>query len=157
MAMAIKHELFTTTLLALIEESFEKVAGIYLDRGTSLFETMAGLSADEASRPVTETGTTIAAHVEHLRFYLRVMENYMDGQSADGLDWKQSWLRITVTPEEWDSLRRQLRDDHTRLMAHLKRFDDWNDERRIGGALGIVAHTAYHLGAIRQMQRLVKR
>ena len=157
MAMAIKHELFTATLSALLEESFEKVAGIYLDRGTSLFETLADLSAEEASRPITEAGTTIAAHVEHIRFYLRVMEGYMDGESADGLDWKQSWLRTKVTPEEWDSLRRQLRDDHDRLMAHLKRFADWNDDHRVAGALGIVAHTAYHLGAIRQMRRVVKK
>jgi hypothetical protein len=33
--------------------------------------------------------------------------------------------------------------------------DDWN-EIRSGMAMGIVAHTAYHLGAIRQIWKAVK-
>jgi len=28
--------------------------------------------------------------------------------------------------------------------------DDWNDDDRVGGAMAIIVHTAYHLGEIRQ-------
>ncbi len=44
-------ELFKKALLDCLEETFERVSGIYLDSGTSLFETLEGVSAEEASRP----------------------------------------------------------------------------------------------------------
>ena len=69
MPLQIDNELFTKQVYALLQETFEKVEGIYLDRGTSLFETLASVTAVEASRPITETGTSICAQVDHVRFY----------------------------------------------------------------------------------------
>ena len=44
---------FTNTLMQYMEETFEsKHHGIFLDRGTSLFETLETISAREASIPV---------------------------------------------------------------------------------------------------------
>ena len=64
-------------LFELFEETFEQVHGIYLDGGTSLFETLATISAEEASLPVSATCATLAAQVEHVRFYLDVLETYL--------------------------------------------------------------------------------
>ena len=155
MTPSVSNELITKQIFAFLHETFGNVNGIYLDRGTSLTETLAAISAVTASRPGTEGGTSIAGHVDHIRFYLRVMNDYMDGKTIEKLDWKQSWLRHTVTEAEWDELRQQIRDDYEQLSAHLENFDDWNNERRFSGALGAIVHTAFHIGAIRQIAKVV--
>jgi hypothetical protein len=147
---------FTKTLGALLEETFEKVDGLYLDGGTSFFESLDGLSAEAASRPITAAGTSIVGQVRHVRFYLHVLGDYMDGQWHEKVDWKSSWQPPTASEIEWDGLRDGLKDDYRVLRTRFERTEDWNDERRLGGALAIVVHTAYHLGAIRQILRVVK-
>jgi hypothetical protein len=156
MPQQIDVELFTKTIRALLEETFEKVDGIYLDGGTSLLETLATLSATEASRPITEAGTSAAGQVYHARFYLRVLNDYMDGQWHEKVNWIQSWQCKSVSESEWDQLRHQLKDDYQKLNAKFQGIADWNDDRRLGGALAIIVHTAYHLGAIRQILRVIK-
>jgi len=157
MSNTINSELFTQNLKALLEETFENVKGIYLDGGTSLTETLSSLSAEEASKPIVPEGTSIAGQVEHIRFYLNVMNGYMDGQWFEKLDWKQSWLTKSVTKGEWETIRQNLKADYEQLCQHLQRFDDFNDDRRLGGALATIVHTAYHLGAIRQIMHLAKK
>ncbi len=156
MTQLIPHELFASNLFALLEETFENVGGIYLDGGTSLLETLATISAAEASRPTTASGTTIAAQVFHARFYIRVLRDYIDGKSQGKIDWKESWSLSSVTDAEWDAIRNQLAGDFREITSYLKGIVDWNEDRRLGGALAIVVHTAYHLGAIRQILRGVK-
>ncbi len=155
MRQDVSAELILKQILAFLQETFEKGNGIYLDGGTSLIETLDALSFAAASRPGTDGGTSIAGHVDHIRFYLRVMNDYMDGKHSEKLDWKQSWLRHTVSDAEWKELRMQVRDDYQQLLTHLRSFDDWNDERRLSGALGAITHTAFHIGAIRQIQKVV--
>jgi len=60
----IQIEHFTQALLFLLEETFDTVHGIYLDKGTSLFETLATISAKEASIPVGGRCATLAAQVK---------------------------------------------------------------------------------------------
>ena len=152
----INGDLFTKTLGALLEETFVDVKGIYLDRKTSLAETLSSISAEQASRRITDGGTTIAGHVAHVRFYFDVLKRYMDGALNEKIDWKQSWLVKEVSESEWDTLRRQLADDYADLRNRLAEIKDWNDEKCLSGALAIIVHTAYHLGAIRQILRVVK-
>ncbi len=59
----IQSEHFVKALLILLEESFTHVYGIYLDKGNSLFETLAGISAEEASIAVGGKCATLAAQV----------------------------------------------------------------------------------------------
>lgn len=156
MSQTINQEIFTKALYQLLEESFEKVAGVYLDGGTSFFESLAGLDAATASHPITPEGTTIAAQVRHVRFYIQILNDYMDGQWHEKVDWKGSWFPAAATDSEWTTLRAQLEDDYRMLVERFKGIEDWNGDRRLGGALAIVVHTAYHLGAIRQIMRVVK-
>ncbi len=155
MSNQISSELLGAQIMGLLQETFEKVNGIYLDGGTSFFETLAPLSAAEASRSLTSTGTTIAGHVEHTRFYIRILEAYMDKNPPKETDWSQSWLVKTVNDHEWNSLRDQLKEDYDRLSEKFKKTD-WNDESRLGGALAIIVHTAYHLGGVRQIARIAR-
>jgi hypothetical protein len=60
---------FTRALLDLLDETFDHVKGHYLDGGTSLFETLATITAAEASIPVGGKCATLAAQVKHVAFY----------------------------------------------------------------------------------------
>jgi hypothetical protein len=141
---------FTKALLLLFEETFERVHGIYLDGGTSLFETLATVSAAEASRRVARACAPIAAQVEHTAFYLETSVRLARGEEVGPIDWAATWRRTSVTPEEWTALLERLRAAHRALLALAAEPATWADERAIGGAMGVLAHTAYHLGEIRQ-------
>jgi hypothetical protein len=151
MANQIDREVFLENVFALLEETFENTRGIYLDRGTSLFDTLAPLSSEQVSRDVN--GNTIAAHVEHARFYLVVLREFMNGRT-EKVDWAESWKLKTVTDEQWNDLKDALRREYAETVIFFKSTEDWNDER-IGGALAIIAHTAFHNGAIRQILKAV--
>jgi hypothetical protein len=157
MARQIALDRFTNELYPLLEETFERVQGIYLDKGTSLFETPAAISAEEASRPVSAGCASIAAQVEHVRFYLEVLERYMRGEAVGTVDWQASWQLTGVTPEEWTALRGRLGAAYRSVSAVMRGFETWEGENDIGGALAVVAHAAYHLGEIRQALCTVRR
>ena len=157
MARQLALDRFTQELYALLEETFERVQGIYLDRGTSLFETLATISAAEASRPVSSSCASIAAQVEHVRFYLAVLERYLRGEAVGKVDWQASWRLTTVTPEEWAALQVRLGEAYRSVSAVMRGLETWDGEHDIGGALAIVVHTAYHLGEIRQALCTVRR
>ena len=141
---------FKQELFVMLRETFEEVHGQYLDRGTSLFETLAGISAEEASRPVSAKCASIAGQVEHTRFYLHVLCDAIEGTLEGKADWAYSWRVTTVSPAEWDSLREELRAGYQRVLAVLHGIESWDAEDPVSGALSILTHTAYHLGEIRQ-------
>ena len=156
MTQSTLSELLATDIAELFEETFENVQGIYLDKGTSLFETLATLSADEASRPVSATCSSIAGQVEHVRVYIAVLERYMRGETVEEIDWDATWQLQTVTSEEWTALIESLRDAYRSVRALMATFTGWQGENELAGALAILVHTAYHLGEIRQALCTIK-
>jgi hypothetical protein len=144
-------------LMAVLVETFERVEGIYLDRGASMFETLATISAEEASRPVSATCASLAAQVAHTTFYLDVIEKFVRGENPGKVDWNHIWNTVReVTPEEWDASIAALHDSHMRIQTLFQTYDQWDNDDAIGGAVGIIAHTAYHLGEIRQALCTIK-
>lgn len=142
------NALLTEAVLLALEETFEKVYGLYLDRGTSLFETLATISAEEASRPVSAGCASIAAHVEHMRFYIDTTLRFIHGERPE-VDWGEIWRTVqAVTPEEWDASQQRLRQAYEAIRAEARQTD-WTGENTIGGALALLMHNAYHLGEIR--------
>lgn len=148
---------FKKALYMLLDETFDNVRGIYLDKGTSFFETLATISAEEASIPVGGKCATLAAQVKHTAFYLDVLENAVRTLEFTSVDWGKIWRETSaVTPEEWETLKSELRSSYDRIKALIADTDDWADVNRIGGAMGVIAHTAYHLGEIRQALCTIK-
>ena len=149
MAKSIAVEHFTSILYDLLDETFVRVHGIYLDKGTSFFETLATITAEEASRPVGGKCATLAAQVEHVRYYLDVLEGHMVKQPPEKVDWGEIWRTVhSVTPTEWTASQERLNTTYQRVRESMQNLA-W-DEDEIGAALAIVIHTAYHLGEIRQ-------
>jgi hypothetical protein len=156
MASRTLEEQVAETISHFFDETFEEVKGIYLDRGTSLFETLATVSAEEASRPVSSTCASIAAQVEHMRFYIEVLERYMRGEEVGKVDWDGSWHVRSVTPEEWEALVGRLRDAYRSVREVAANLSYGPGDDQFGDALAVIVHTAYHLGEIRQALCTVK-
>jgi hypothetical protein len=150
MAEKTLKDYFAEAMLAALDETFENVQGMYLDRGTSLFETLATITAEEASRPVSANCASLAAQVEHVRFYMEVTLQFMRGERPQ-VDWTEIWRTVrSVTPEEWAASQQRLRETYGRIRELVVSMTTWEGENEIGGALALLMHNAYHLGEIRQ-------
>ena len=149
MSEQIPIEAFRSGLLTVLEEVFEQVHGYVLDPGTSLFETLAMVSAAEASRPVFPGAGNLAAQVNHTRVYLDAFVTGLATGGAERPDWPGSWRVGPVDEEAWADLIAGLQAAYEQIRAFAGSFEGW-DARFIGGAFALVAHSAYHLGEIRQ-------
>ncbi len=135
----------------LLTETFESVQGAYLDKGASLFETLAQISAADASQPMGNCAT-IAAHVAHTTYYLTVLEDRMFRRDLSYVDWEQIWDEVSsVDQDEWKRMIADLKATYERIMSHLDNAAEWEGSHELSCLLGIIAHSAYHLGEIRQM------
>lgn len=151
MSTTIQAEHFTGALYLLLDETFDNVHGIFLDKGTSLFETLATISAAEASIPVGGKCATLSAQAKHIAFYLDVLEKGVRTGQFERQDWGKIWRETKeVTPEEWETIKTDLRTSYDRIKALIRDTPAWPGENEIGGAIATIVHTAYHLGEIRQ-------
>jgi hypothetical protein len=149
----IRRDDFLKEILLVLRETFEGSPpgkpSAYLDQGTGIFSTLDALSAEQVSRYTN--GTTIAAHTEHAKFYLDRLCEFIAGRT-EPVNWEQSWLIETVNETEWNYLREGMRKSYEGVLLCFAAVETWNEEN-IGEAVAIIAHTAYHLGAIRQMAK----
>jgi hypothetical protein len=141
---------FTDAILGILEESFDHATGLYLDEGASLFETLATITAEEASKPVSATCASLAAQVEHVSFLLNFTLESAKGRQPDE-DWGRIWRTVReVTPDEWEASNQRLRAAHEQIVALVKGYQTWEFDGAISGAMVMLVHTAYHIGEIRQ-------
>lgn len=119
-----------------------------------IYGTLGALSAEQASTEID--GTTAAAHAEHVRWALQLVNDYFDGKEPTS-GWSESWLVSRVDEAAWDALRAKLRATGERLLTNVRDSQQWGDEMSINGALASYGHTAYHLGAMRQLHKRLER
>ena len=154
---SISKEDFLKNILYILRETFEGLpegqSNTYLDRDIGVFATLKELSAKEASQEIS--ATTIAAHTEHTKFYLDRLVEFIEGGKKDNVNWELSWLIETVNETEWNTLREGVRKSYEEVLRCLIEVENW-DQNSIGGAIAIIAHTAYHLGSIRQILKEAK-
>jgi len=142
------------TLATLFSELVEGApsSGAYMlnagDEG--LLRSLDKLSAMAASSP-TATGSSVAAHVDHVRYGLSLMNRWSEGQNPfTDADWSASWKKTSVSDDEWRKLRMDLRAAATQWLNVLRTPRDVR-EVELNGIIGSIAHIGYHLGAIRQI------
>ena len=70
-------------------------------------------------------------------------------------DWTAAWRTTRVSDAEWADLRGRLRDEAHRWLAALGTAREVNDVA-LNGMIGSIAHLAYHLGAIRQIDQATR-
>lgn len=134
----------------------EKGAVILNTGDIGLLRSIDALDASQASQSVNG-GATIAAHAQHLRYGLSLMNRW----AADGGDpfsdatWDAAWKVSTVDEDAWREIRAGLGDETRRWLDAL-RTPRQVTAAELAGLAGSVAHLAYHLGAIRQIDRLTR-
>jgi hypothetical protein len=123
------------------------------DRG--LLRSLERLSAADASAP-TRTGSSIASHVAHVGYGLSLMNRWSRGENPFGdADWSAAWKKTKVTEPEWEALRIQLRDEGAKWLVVLRTPREVQGIE-LSGMIGSIAHLAYHMGAIRQINPHVR-
>lgn len=151
--MGIDRKDLAESVAYLLRETFEGSRegqpSVFLDRGIGILNTLSSVNADAASKDYY--GTTIAAHTEHAKFYLDRICEFINGRT-EKVNWEDSWLIETVNDAEWDALRDSVRRAYENTLKCIAEDRDWT-ETQVGMAMGMIAHTAYHLGAIRQMSK----
>jgi hypothetical protein len=117
-----------------------------------LLVTLERLPAAAAS--AAREGPTIAAHVDHVRYGLSLLNRWANGTlpPESERDWTASWRRNVVSDAEWRSLLGELRREADVWKAVLATPREVNDVEADWLAAS-VAHLAYHMGAIRQIDR----
>jgi len=140
-------------LLRMLREAFEGPPGPWTyftdtSPGSGLFGTIDGLSAAQASHVGGPGRTTIAGHIQHLSSSIALATRGLRGESPSR-DRSRSWTVATVKDAEWAAVRARLRDEYQKLLVTVETHAAW-DEDALGTAMGAIAHTAYHLGAVRQ-------
>jgi hypothetical protein len=117
------------------------------DRG--LLESLRGLTAAQASaRP--QGRSSIASHVHHLYYGFTLMNRWAAGEDPfKDANWSDSWKHQQVTDAEWTRLLADLGNE-VKLWREAIGSRDW-DPVVMSGTIGSVAHLAYHMGAIRQL------
>ncbi len=144
--------------MAVLREAFEGPAqrwSYFTDHGPEggLFGTLAVISSEDASRGGERGGRTIAAHVYHVNFAMNVSAAWIRGDRTPR-NWRESWHVNRVDEMAWQRLLEDLRVGYRDLRQAIESHGA-STEEAAGGAIGAIAHLAYHLGAIRQKRALL--
>jgi hypothetical protein len=118
-----------------------------------LLRSLDRISAADASRSVND-GATIAAHAQHVRYGLSLMNEWArEGNNPfANAKWEEAWKVSSVDAAAWHAIRAGLHDEAQQWLGVLHAPREVNIVE-LSGMAGSVAHLAYHLGAIRQINK----
>jgi hypothetical protein len=153
-------DIFVESIQTLLAEAYagkDTSPTWFIDKGehSGVLGTLETLSAAEASKTVVAGGSSIAAHTNHLRWSLAMANAMMRGQPTSR-DWAESWTVHTVDDAAWTKLQADLKREYETLRDGLPNGFDPTNPILIQSGIALVAHAAYHLGAMRQMMLQMK-
>src|SRR5262245_28358695 len=98
-----------------------------------LLRSLDRLSAGDASQAVND-GATVAAHAQHLRYGLSLMNQWASegGNPFANAKWDEAWKTATVDARAWDEIRNGLRDESHRWLHVLAAPRDVTDVELAG-------------------------
>ena len=142
-----------TILFSELSEGAPKKGSFMLNHGDpGLLKSLEKLSAAAASA-TAQGGASIAAHADHLRYGLSLLNRWAGGENPwSTADWTQSWKKTRVSDAEWKKLRADLSTEARNWLAALGKPRNI-DGVELTGMISSIGHFAYHLGAIRQINR----
>jgi len=120
----------------------------YVDREGGIRQSLAALTAAQASRS-RDGHPSIAAHVRHMAFHLRVSHEWIRGDHSKR-DWIGSFKPFEVNDDEWKAVQQELERERRTFIDVMRGLSDAEVVEN-GAGMGTIAHLAYHLGALRQL------
>ncbi|HET7696057.1 MAG TPA: hypothetical protein VFK57_10145 [Vicinamibacterales bacterium] len=121
-----------------------------------LLRSLDKLSPEDASQSV-HGGATIAAHAQHVRYGLSLMNQWRreGGNPFANAKWDEAWKVSAVDAAAWQEIRsglaRELREWRTALETPRELSG-----MELTGMMSSVVHLAYHFGAIRQINKAAR-
>jgi hypothetical protein len=146
-----------TRLFSELVDGAHPTGGVVLNTGDiGLLRSLDKISAAAASARAND-GATIAAHAQHLRFGLSLMNEWATngGNPFANAKWDEAWKMSGVDDVEWQEIRNGLRGE-TRRWLEILQTPREAAELELRGMFGSIAHLAYHLGAIRQINKTAR-
>lgn len=144
----------TTLYSELVSGASHPGGAFILNTGdVGLLRSLEKLSAADASRS-SHGGATIAAHARHLAYGISLMNRFAreGGNPFADARWDEAWKTSTVDAREWSAIQRELAAETTEWLRHLEKPRDVMPVE-LTGMVASIAHLAYHLGAIRQIDK----
>ena len=138
----------------LVEGAHASGGAFVLNSGDDgLLRSLDRMPAADASRSVNG-GATIAAHAQHVRYGLSLMNRWAaeGGNPFADATWDAAWQISSVDAAGWQEIRSGLGDEAHRWLQVLGSPREAT-EVELTGMLASVVHLAYHLGAIRQINK----
>ena len=144
-----------TTLFSELVDGAKKPGGAFvLNSGdVGFLKSIEKLSAADASRSVNG-GATIAAHVQHVRYGLSLMNKWgkEGGDPFSDAKWDEAWKVSGVNDAQWKEIRGGMVTEAHEWLDVFRKPRNVNG-LELTGMIGSIAHLAYHMGAIRQIDK----
>ena len=119
---------------------------------SGLFGMLTNINAEEASKVIGSS--SIAANVYHIIFSIYVSAKWISGDNSP-VDWNKSWELTAADKNKWREIQEELKISYQKLRSSIETADLSKPEIT-GGAIGTLAHVAYHMGSIKQKIIVVK-
>jgi hypothetical protein len=141
-----------TTLRETLFRPDSKFAFLLNPGDLGMVDTLRSLSAERASTAPGPGRKPVVSHANHVLYGIELANRALSGEQGvyEGADWKVAWKLETVSESEWQDIVSRLEQQSKLFIEQVNEPREW-DELTLTGSFSIAAHTAYHLGAIRQM------
>lgn len=126
----------------------------FVEGSEGIFDAIEHLTCEQASTRLKPDCSTIAAHINHIRFTLAGC-NASIRQENPSMDWESSWAIQEVDEEAWKQLAADLRAEYEWTLAWLGNDPVFPEQGHLTGAMALLPHMGYHLGAVRQLMKMV--
>lgn len=149
---------FRSALVVLLRECFEGIPRghkytWFVEENEGIFDALASVDARRASTKPSPDCATFAAHAYHLRYILVAANSQFGGPKPVG-SWNDSWKKQSVDEDDWAALIADIRSEYDRLLPRFSGMEPKKNSEYLG-ATALVPHCAFHLGAMRQIMRIV--
>jgi hypothetical protein len=150
------HLSLETLFRELVDGAETDAAWILNGGDAGLLRSLDKLTATAASAVPVAGGSSIAAHVDHVRYGLSLMNRWSRGEDNpwSTADWAASWDRLVVNEQEWATLRQAIGAEARAWLESFRSRREYS-EIELNGVIASIAHLAYHLGAMRQIDRSI--
>lgn len=117
-------------------------------------DTLKALSASTVSTPPGPGRKPIVSHANHVLFGWELVNRALHGDEHEfeNVDWNAAWKLTQVNDSEWRDLLVRLEQTANEIIEAAPQHTECN-EIMLAGCFATAGHSAYHLGAIRQMLR----
>jgi hypothetical protein len=142
----------TTLFSELVDGAVTGGGAFVLNSGdVGMLASLDKLSSADASSSV-HGGATLAAHTQHLRYDLSLMNRWASEGGDPFADAKseEAWKTSRVNDADWSEIRAGLRDEAHRWLRALGTPREASPVE-LCGMIASITHLAYHFGAMRQI------